>query len=489
MKLNELLDGIYTGEIEERFKQIKILSVSCDSRKVMMGGLFVALKGSSHDGADFIQAAIAKGAFAVAASGDVEHLQKEHERVCFLRVDNPQEFLQDAVYKLFGNPSNDVRTIGVTGTNGKTTVAYLVEAIINEAGLECGVIGTINYRLAENIVPAKQTTPSFIDNQHFLTGLAWQSVPYCVIEVSSHALTQGRVHGIDFKGAIFTNLTSDHLDYHQTAENYFSAKSRLFTGLTSEATAIINTDDPYGRQLLTMTDAKIITYGIENQADVMAKDVQLDISGSRFTLVCAVGEIGIQTKFVGIYNIYNMLAAISVCIAENLSLNVIKKGIEHLGVVPGRLERVECGQDFPVFIDYAHTQDALENVLAAIRQVSQTRIILLFGCGGDRDQSKRRLMGQVAGRLADFSVVTSDNPRSEDPQSIIDQIIPGFDKDNYKIIENREEAIKQALEIAKAGDTVLVAGKGHETYQVLADGPINFNEREMIEKFLQHKKV
>ena len=485
MKLNELLDGIYAGEIEPRFKQTKILSISCDSRKAMMGGLFVAFKGASYDGADFIDETIAKGVFVVATNGDIEHLKKKYDHVCFLKVDNLQEFLQGAVYKLFGNPSQEVKTIGVTGTNGKTTVAYLVEAIINEAGAECGVIGTINYRLSENVVPARQTTPSFIDNQHFLTGLAWQGVPYCVIEVSSHALMQNRVQGIDFKEAIFTNLTGDHLDYHETMENYFSAKARLFTGLTSKAVAIINTDDPYGRKLLKMTKAKISTYGIERQADVMAKDVQLGISGSRFTLVCAVGEIEIKTKFVGKYNIYNILAAVSVCLAEKLDLNVIKKGIERLGIVPGRLEGVDCGQDFPIFIDYAHTQDALENVLSAIRQASQTRIILVFGCGGDRDKSKRCLMGQVAGRLADFSIVTSDNPRSEDPQSIINQIVPGFDKDNYKIVANREDAIKQALEIAKSGDTVLIAGKGHEMYQVLADGPINFNEREIIEKFMK----
>jgi UDP-N-acetylmuramoyl-L-alanyl-D-glutamate--2,6-diaminopimelate ligase len=485
MKLTELLDGIYAGEIEERFKQTKILSVFGDSRKVMMGGFFVALKGQAYDGADFIEAAVTKGAYAVATTGDIQQLQKKHEHVCFLKVDDLQEFLQGVVYKLFGNPSEDVKTIGVTGTNGKTTVAYFVESIFNAAGAECGVVGTINYRLADNIIPAKQTTPSFIDNQHFLTGLSWQSIPYCVIEVSSHALTQSRVHGINFKGAVFTNLTSDHLDYHETVENYFLAKSKLFTGLVPQATAVINTDDPHGRRLLTMTSAKIMTYGIEGQADVMARDIQLDIQSSRFILVCAAGEIEVQTRFLGMYNIYNILAAAAVCMAEGLDLDVIKKGIERLAVVPGRLERVECGQDFSVFIDYAHTQDALENVLKAIRNVSQARIILAFGCGGDRDKSKRPLMGQAAGRLADYSIVTSDNPRSEDPRSIIDQITPGFDKDNYKVIINREEAIEEALKEAKAGDIVLISGKGHEMVQVLADGPVDFNEREIIEKCLQ----
>ena len=485
MKLDELLQGIYSGEIAPRFKHTDILSISCDSRKIMMGGFFVALKGQVHDGTDFIEEALARGAFAVAANGDIRKAQKEHPNICFLEVDNVQDFLHQAVRRLYGNPSETVRTVGITGTNGKTTVAYLVEAILKEAEKECGVIGTINYRLAETVVPAAQTTPNFIDNQYFLTGLAWQHVPYCIIEVSSHALSQDRVHGIDFKDAVFTNLTNDHLDYHETRENYFSAKARLFTGLNPESTAIINADDPYGQKLLTMTKAKIMTYGMERQADVMAKDVSMGISGSRFILTCAHGDIEIKTKVIGMYNIYNVLAAISLCLAEQISLDVIKQGIERLSVIPGRLERVECGQDFPIFIDYAHTQDALKNMLETIRRVSKARIILVFGCGGDRDQSKRCLMGQVAGQLADLSIVTSDNPRSENPRSIIDQIIPGFKKDNHEVVVNREQAIGQALKTATAGDIVLIAGKGHETYQVLADGPINFNERAIIEKSLK----
>lgn len=485
MKLPELLEGIYSGEIEERFHQTEILSVSCDSRKAMLGGLFVALKGHRYDGVDFIDAAVVKGIYVVATSADVEPLKEKYKQICFLKVDDLQEFMEAAVFKIFGNPSREVKTIGITGTNGKTTVAYLIESIFLEAAKECGVVGTINYRLADNIIPAKQTTPSFIDNQHFLTGLAWQGVPYCVIEVSSHALTQGRVNGIDFRGAVFTNLTGDHLDYHETTDNYFSAKSSLFTGLSPESTAAINIDDPYGRQLPGMTKAKVVTYGIEQPADVTAKDIRLDIQGCRFTLVGAAGEIEVQTPLIGLYNVYNILAAASIGVAEGLALDVIKKGIERLKGVPGRLERVECGQDFSVFIDYAHTQDALENVLSAVRQISPSRIILVFGCGGDRDQSKRPLMGQVAGRLADISFVTSDNPRSEDPQSIIDQIVPGFEQENYKVVVNREEAIKEALNEAKAGDTVLIAGKGHETYQIIADQRIDFNEHEIVKKSLK----
>jgi len=486
MKLHKLIGDIYDGRIEPAFEQKDIFFVSCDSRKITLGSFFVALKGLSCDGEHFIEEAIAKGASAVATSGDVETLQKKHASVCFLKVDDSQDFLKKVTRKFYGNPSEKVRVFGVTGTNGKTTATYLIESILKAAGKECGVIGTVNYRLAESIVPAQQTTPNFIDNQHFLTGLAWQRVPYCAIEVSSHALTQDRVHGIDFRVAVFTNLTSDHLDYHETKEDYFSAKASLFTELAPESAAVINKDDPHGQKLMTMTGAKIMTYGIESQADVTAKDIQLNMSGSCFTLVCSAGEIEIQTKLIGTHNVYNILSAASACLAEGVPLNVIRKGVEHLAAVPGRLERVECGQDFSVFIDYAHTQDALDNVLTSIRQAGGERIILVFGCGGDRDQFKRPLMGQTAGRLADLCIVTSDNPRSENPQSIIDQIIPGFERDNYKVVVNRKKAIKQALAEAKPGDIVLIAGKGHETYQIFSDKKIDFYERDIIEKCLQH---
>jgi UDP-N-acetylmuramoyl-L-alanyl-D-glutamate--2,6-diaminopimelate ligase len=259
----------------------------------------------------------------------------------------------------------------------------------------------------------------------------------------------------------------------------------LFTGLAPESTAVINADDLYGQRLLSMTKAKIMTYGIEQKADVMAKDIQLDLSGSRFKLVCSAGDTEIQTRTIGVHNIYNILSAASMCLAEGVKLDVIKRGIARLGVVPGRLESVECKEGFSIFIDYAHTQDALKNVLETIRRTSRTRIILVFGCGGDRDKTKRSLMGQVADQLADISIVTSDNPRSEDPRSIIDQIIPGFHKGRYEVIVSREEAISRALAMAKKGDTILIAGKGHETYQVFADGPVHFNEREIVRKYLK----
>jgi len=484
MRLDKLLEDIYIGEIKSSFEYIDILSISCDSRKVIKGDMYVALKGAVYDGNDFIEEAVRKGASVIVIGRDSTFSKTEKTDVYYLVVEDTKNFLHKIVHRFYENSSCQVKTIGITGTNGKTTVAYLIEAIFNEDQKVCGVIGTVNYRTNNTSISATQTTPDFVDNQKFLADLAQQSIPYCVMEVSSHALTQDRVYGIHFCAGIFTNLTSDHLDYHKTRENYFSSKAKLFTTLQPQASAIINIDDLYGQQLCSMTEAKIVTYGIKQKADVMASDIQLNIAGSRFTLTGTAGKIEIQTQLIGTYNIYNILAAASVCLTQEISLEIIKKGIEHLTSIPGRLEYVDQGQDFSIFIDYAHTEDALENVLTAIRQVSDSKVILVFGCGGDRDTSKRRLMGRVASKLAGFSIVTSDNPRSEDPQSIIDQIVEGFLNNNYRVVVNRKEAIEQALNMAESEDIVLIAGKGHETYQILGNQKIDFIERKIIEECL-----
>jgi len=484
MRLDELLQNIYIGEIKMPFKRINILSINCDSRKIGKEEMYIALKGAQYDGNDFVEEAIDKGASVVVAGKDSKFLRTENTDVCYLAVDDTKDFLKKVIKRFYGDPSRQVKIIGITGTNGKTTVAYLIESVLNEDQKSCGVIGTVNYRKNNTIVSATQTTPDFVDNQKFLADLAQQNIPYCVMEVSSHALTQDRVYGIHFSAGVFTNLTSDHLDYHKTRENYFASKAKLFSNLAPDSTAVINGDDLYGRKLCLMTEAQVMTYGIEQKSDVMAKDVQLNISGSHFTLISSNGKIEIQTKLIGMYNIYNILAAVSVCLAQGVSAESIKNGIERLTSIPGRLEHVDQGQNFSIFIDYAHTEDALESVLTAIRQVSKSKVILVFGCGGDRDTSKRLFMGRVANELADLSIVTSDNPRGENPQSIIDQITKGFLKENYKVVVNRKEAIKQALDIAQANDIVLIAGKGHETYQILGDQKIDFNERKIIEECL-----
>ena len=479
MKLGHLLEGIYAGEIPSAYRQWDIQSIADDSRKVTPMSLFVAQKGHTFDATQFIPKAIEKGARVIVSKNTAEPAGLSGD-ILYLQVEDTLAVLKEIALRFYGNPSQRIHTIGITGTNGKTTVSYLIESILHQSELGCGVIGTVNYRIGERILPAQNTTPGLLDNQKLFHQLRHEGIEYCVMEVSSHALDQGRVDLIDYKTAVFTNLTSDHMDYHQTREKYFAAKSILFTRLSPEATSVINIDDAYGMKLLSKTGSKIITYGIEQKAEVWADDIELNLSGTQFKVNTPQGQMLIRTPLVGYYNVYNLLAAISVGISIGLNLDKIKRGVESLKNVPGRLEKIECGQDFTILVDYAHTQDALENVLSTLRQTSDARIILVFGCGGDRDRSKRPTMGAVASQMADISIVTSDNPRSEEPEAIIDEIIEGFENDNYKVIVNREEAIHYALSLAKKGDIVLVAGKGHENYQVFKDKTIQFDERQII---------
>ena len=487
MLLKELLDGIYDGPLNHPANQWAIEAISCDSRKIVHDSLFVALKGTTQNGADFIREAIEKGARVVVTSEEPQQFPTFNQ-ILVLQTPDPNQFLRKVVRRFYGEPSQKVKCIGVTGTNGKTTITYLLESIIHVAGKRCGVVGTINYRIGEKIIPSHNTTPGLLDNQTFLFNLAQEDVDYCIMEVSSHALDQGRVDLIDFQTAIFTNLTSDHLDYHKTQEQYFLAKAILFKKLSAQATAVINEDDKYAARLIAMTQAKVLTYGIDQKCNFEARDIQLKITGTQFRLIFPDGETTIQTPLIGRHNIYNILAAIAASFPYDIPLETIKKGIQNLSLVPGRLERVDCGQKFSIFIDYAHTEDALKNVLSTIRDVSSSKIILVFGCGGDRDRTKRPKMAKIASQLANFSVITSDNPRSEDPQAIIDEIIPGFEGKNYVTIVDRTEAIYQALDLAQEGDIVLIAGKGHETYQIFKNKTIEFDEREIVRRYFEGKK-
>lgn len=483
MKLTDILKGVASQAPDPKFADLEIQAICTDSRKMQKQALFIAQKGFKFDGTQFITDAVDKGAVAVALDR-IQAASINNLDICILPVDDTYQFLRDVAKNFFGNPSSELVNIGITGTNGKTTITYLLESILAAAGKSCGIIGTINYRYAGKTFPSTNTTPGFLENQKYFRELADLGIEYNVMEVSSHALTQGRVDMVDFSTAIFTNLTSDHLDYHQNRENYFNAKAKLFIDLTPEATAVINIDDSYGRKLCAKTNAKVLSYGIDNNADVRAMDVEFDLSGTQFKLVTKEEEAVIRTKLIGHYNVYNVLAACAAAIAEDISFDKIKKGIESLAAVPGRLERVDYGQDYFVFIDYAHTQDAFYNVIQTIRHFSSAKIIIVFGCGGDRDRSKRPEMGKAACQLADYAIVTTDNPRSEEPMAIIEEILTGFDKDNYEVIVNREEAIQKALALAKAGDIILVVGKGHETYQVFKDGTINFDERQIIRQHI-----
>ena len=440
------------------------------------------MKGAQKDGTQFIDEAIRRGARVIAASHPPEEKRKD---VLFLHVDDPRKFLREVTRRFYGSFSAKVKCIGITGTNGKTTITYLIESILEEAGKTCGVMGTVNCRIGKKILPSRNTTPGVVENQRFLASLGQKDIEYCVMEVSSHGLDQGRVDLIDFKSAVFTNLTSDHLDYHRTRDNYFLAKARLLTALSSRSVSVINVDDSYGAKLVSMTRSRIVKYGISSEADIYARDIKTSARESRFTVHANGESIAIQTKLIGLHNVYNILAAIGVCLDEGIAPETIGRGIARLEHVPGRLERIGSPKGFAVFIDYAHTEDALRNVLEALRKIDPKRVITVFGCGGDRDRTKRPKMGKVAGQLSDVVIVTNDNPRGEDPQSIISEIILGFSTDNYQVVADREKAIATAIAMAGAGDIVLIAGKGHEDYQIFKDKTISFNERKIVKKYLQ----
>ncbi|NTV28476.1 MAG: UDP-N-acetylmuramoyl-L-alanyl-D-glutamate--2,6-diaminopimelate ligase [Candidatus Omnitrophica bacterium] len=490
MTLGELVSGVYRGVLPETLRGLAVPAVWDDSRRVTHGSLFVAMRGALRTGDDFIEAAMAAGAKVVLLDRASEaRFAGRYPGVAFLGVEDPSAAFRVMVDRFYGHPSSRVRVIGITGTNGKTTISYFLESVIAAAGKRSGVVGTVNCRIGGEVIPSRNTTPGLLDNQKFLAGLAAKGIGYAVMEVSSHALDQGRVDNIDFRGGIFTNLTGDHLDYHKTMEGYFEAKSRLFRGLGPDAYAVINTDDEYGRRLLSMTRARVFSYGLRSPADLQADIKKVEIGGTRFKVRFAGKTVELRTHFIGYHNIYNMLAAFAAGIAEGLDPETVKRGIESLEHVPGRLERVETGRDYCVFIDYAHTDDGLKNVLQCLKQVPHRRIIVVFGCGGDRDRTKRPRMGRAAGELADYSILTSDNPRSEDPEAIIREIVAGFSGNDYEVVVDRKEAIRRALALAASGDIVLLAGKGHETEQIFKDRTVEFRERDIVAGILAEKGV
>ncbi len=485
MRLNELINGIYNKSLPVLYRDFDVLAVSCDSREAQKDGLFVALPGSKFNGEDYIRDAVLQGARIIVKRGSgpglISSMQGPSD-VCFLEVDDPKYFLHRIGQQFYGNPSDKIKSIGITGTNGKTTVSYLIESIVHASAKRCGVIGTVNYRIGEKILPSKNTTPGFLDNQRYLAQLAGLGIDYCVMETSSHALDQGRLEGIRFSAGIFTNLTQDHLDYHNNMDNYFNAKSLLFKNLPSSAVSVINVDDAYGKKLCPLTGGRIITYAIDHPADVRAQNMAYHLSGSRFEIVFPQGRIKINTSFIGKHNIYNILAAFAWGLSQGLGPEIIRLGVESLSYVPGRLESVSNDNGIFIFIDYAHTEDGLVNVLKALKTVSSEKILLVFGCGGDRDRTKRPKMANAACSLADHSIVTSDNPRNEDPQSIINEIVAGFTKKNYEVCVDRKEAIGHALKLARKDQIVLIAGKGHEDYQIFKDRTVAFNEREIVKE-------
>lgn len=480
MKLTQLINvlGIHLPTGVDDFE---VSIVTADSRQVQENAVFVAIKGAVADGHQYVDQAVRSGARFIIAQDAVPERCIDKTVV----VNDTRRALALLAVRFHGDPSSKVKVVGVTGTNGKTTITYLIEALLAYVGRKPAVIGTINCRFAGSVIGSKNTTPGASQLQELLASMLAAGATDVVMEVSSHALDQERTEGVRFDSAIFTNLTQDHLDYHKDFEHYFQAKATLFTGLSSQSHAFINCDDEYGRKLIPISKGIVVTYGIDAEADVKAYDIHSDDTCTHFKVRYPGGRFSIVTRLIGRHNIYNILAAVSLALKEKITPDMIRACIEAFVGVPGRLERIDSHKGFSVLIDYAHTDDALTNVITSLRQICRGRIIVVFGCGGDRDKGKRPKMGRVVSELADFAVVTSDNPRSEDPQAIINDITRGITGSNYIVVADRKEAIRKALAMAAADDIILLAGKGHETYQVTRNATIHFDEREVVCQWLQ----
>jgi UDP-N-acetylmuramoyl-L-alanyl-D-glutamate--2,6-diaminopimelate ligase len=483
MTFQQLLQG---AEVLSQSGNAAITGVEYDSRKVRPGTAFVAMKGETSDGNRFIDQAISAGAVAVITDSPSE---KPRAGVAWAQVVHGRRALARLSANFYKRPAERIASTGITGTNGKSTTAFLLESILNAAGRKTALVGTIEYHVAGKVLPAPHTTPESLELNRLLADALAQGVTEAVMEVSSHALEQQRVFGIPFDVAVFTNLSQDHLDYHGTMEDYFKAKRVLFEGCGTDPprAAILNIDDEHGRQLEKLCRKKssaVFSYGMTS-GDFYAESVDITPRGTRFQMVSPAGKIPIWTSMIGNVNVYNVLAASAAGFARGCSLDNIAEGVRRLSSVPGRFERVDCGQPFTVVVDYAHTDDALRNLTALARDFvahpgAKGKVITLFGCGGDRDRSKRPVMGEVAGKGSDFVVLTSDNPRSEDPLAIINDALVGLQKSGakYAMEPDRRKAIALALAHADSGDIVLVAGKGHEKVQVNKNGAIPFDDVE-----------
>jgi len=484
MKLKSLIKGVDALEVDGSL-ELDISGISYDSNYTKKGDLFICIKGFAADGHDFVRAAAGKGAAAVIVEKDIGDLG-----ITVVKVKDSRKAMPVIASNFYRKPADKLKLIGITGTNGKTTTTYMVKSILEADGKKTGLLGTIQNHIGSRVVPATRTTPESLDLQRIFREMADEDVEYAVMEVSSHSLELGRVDGLVFRSGIFTNLTQDHLDFHKTMENYRNAKKKLFY-MTKKAN-IINIDDPSGRLIAEEVKAcgtRLFTYGIENQADISAKNIEMEPWGAGFTLVTPRYSMDIEIKLPGRFNIYNALAAATAAYAEGIGRKSVKKGLERMSNVPGRSEIVYADTPYTIMIDYAHSPDGLKSILSSIRQYAKGKIITIFGCGGDRDREKRPIMGEIAGKLSDYCVITSDNPRTEEPMEIIKQIEAGIKLTDcdYICIENRRDAIKYALTVAREGDMVLLAGKGHETYQVLKEGTIHFDEREIVRELLREE--
>ena len=466
-------------------------SIAYDSRRVQRNGLFVALRGEKNDGHEFIGQAIENGASVIVA----EREEKNPRATCLL-VENTRTALADLAATFYGLPARRLKLAAVTGTNGKTTTTFLIKHICEKAGLRCGLIGTVRYEIGERVLPAARTTPESLDLQELLAQIANAGCRAAAMEVSSHALTQERVRGLEWDVAVFTNLTQDHLDYHGTMKNYFESKAKLFVQLAQQQkkrkpVAVVNMDDHYGEQLLDKIGKKIsvITFGMGVRADFRASNYRMEFGGTSYQLDARGKSYLVRLPLIGRFNVANSMAALAAANALGLNLREAVLSLGRSPQVPGRLEMVPAKRKFQVFVDYAHTPDALLNVLKTLRQLEPGRLIVVFGCGGDRDRQKRPLMGRIADQNADYSIITSDNPRKEDPNVIISEIEKGFGSDRYEKVAGRAEAIARAIALAQPRDIILIAGKGHETYQEFVDHTVPFDDIQVARRAIEDRPV
>ncbi len=455
----------------------EITSIENDNRKVQKGSLFICIKGYTVDGHDFAASAVEKGAAAILAE---RPLDLDIPVVIVNDTMRAMAVLADAFY---GQPTKSLHLIGITGTNGKTTTSHLIEKIFADAGQKTGLIGTMYTKIADQTIETKNTTPESLTLQKTFNQMVDAGVNTAVMEVSSHALDLGRVHGCDYDVAVFTNLTQDHLDYHQTMDEYKRAKSLLFAQLgntfdvNKPKFAVLNADDAASEMYSRSTAAHVVTYGIDKKADIQAQNIQMTPKGTTFTLVVRDIHYPIRLQLIGKFSVYNVLASISAALVSGLDINEIIQSIESVEGVSGRFELVNAGQDFTVIVDYAHTPDSLENVLKTVQHFARKRVFVIVGCGGDRDRTKRPLMAQIACQFATDPILTSDNPRSEDPLAILKDMEAGVSGKNYQVIPDRRAAIFTAVKQASAGDVILIAGKGHETYQIVGKEVLDFDDR------------
>jgi len=482
MTLRELAAHV-PGAVVAGDASVPVTAVTHDSRKAGPGALFVAIRGTSIDGNRFVEAARKKGAAAVASE------EAPHPGGPWVRVPDAREALATLAAEVLGRPADALRLVGVTGTNGKTTTTYLIDAALRAAGHKTGLLGTVQYRVGDRQAEASRTTPESSDLQALFREMVDAGCSHAVLEVSSHSLDLKRVHGCAFQVAVFTNLTRDHLDFHGDMDRYFLAKRRLFdTYLRTDGHALINLDDDRAAELIAASRGRVWTYSVNGgPADLQASDIRLSLDATRFRVRTPAGDFEVRTPLLGRFNVENVVAALGAALALGLDPQTALRGISSVAGVPGRLERVLAGQDFTVIVDYAHTDDALKNLLETVRELRPRRLITVFGCGGDRDRTKRPLMAAVAARLSDVVVVTSDNPRSEPPEAILEEIQRGMNggrRAERHAIVDRREAIVRALEMAGSGDAVVIAGKGHETYQVLRDRTVPFDDRQVARDVL-----